>query len=70
MIQVIAGKSILVVYLPEIPTRRFKVDSEFKRYAQIMEEAVERGIVTHPGKYAIEIEEADNTWSVYKLIKM
>lgn len=34
-------------------------------YAEALDEAIRREIVTGPGKYAIEVNAAEKTWNIY-----
>lgn len=76
MFQTIQGRPVYVVDLPTIPELPIYAINEpalpahnyktrLADYAVALNEAIRTGVITEPGKYAIEINEADKTWNIY-----
>jgi hypothetical protein len=75
-LQKIQGRNVYVVDLPEIPQLpiyainrpalpAYNYKPELAPYAEALDAAIRQGIVSQPGKYAIEIDKSMNTWQIF-----
>lgn len=71
MFQVIQQKKVYVVDLTERPWGEIhsKDDPELVPYAEALNQALENGLISKPGKYGIHIDLTLNTWSVFEIIE-
>lgn len=72
MFQVIDGKEVYVVELTDRPwSIHSGGDPKLAPYAMALNFALQDGIVTGPGKYAIhvDLELEDPTWNVFRVIE-
>lgn len=70
MFQIIEGRPVYVVDLPEILELPITMGGDFKLlpYARALSAAIREGVITKPGKYAIELTiYLDPAWNVYAI---
>lgn len=72
MFQIINGLTHFVVDLQEFPPPmpiNDGGDPALSEYADALTQAIEQGLITEPGKYAIRIQPNTATWQVYKVLE-
>lgn len=71
MFQNIEGTNVFVVDLTDHPRAYLPVHDGGNRllrpYADALDAAIRTGVVTKPGKYAVEVNLLAQRWNVYKI---
>lgn len=72
MFQIINGLTHFVVDLQEFPPPmpvNDGGDPALTPYADALTQAIEQGLITEPGKYALRVDPGALTWAVFKILE-
>jgi hypothetical protein len=70
MFQVIQGRIYFVVDMPEFPPPLPITDGgdpALTQYAEALTAAIQEGVVTKPGKYAIAVNAVAGRWTIFAI---
>lgn len=73
MLQELNGRMVFVAVVPDNPASLLPIDdggdSTLTHYAEALDAAIRTEIVKEAGKYAIEINENNNRWTISKIFE-
>lgn len=69
MFQTIAGIDVFVVDLPELPELpiTWSDTPSLQLYADALDTAIRTGVVTEPGKYAINVTDSGKNYTIFRV---
>lgn len=69
MFQTLDGHFVYVIQIAEVPNQPLTDggNDALLPYAEAFNIALEQGLITGPGKYAIEVSVSDDRWNVYHI---
>jgi hypothetical protein len=73
MLDTVEGKEVYVVDITDkdwpLSLPIYGHNPEEQLYAEILVEAVQKGVIQGPGKYGLHMNHEANYWTVYKIIE-